>query len=52
MRDVTLIQISNHHIEKKYLNRTGIAHVIACAYHTFKLTKKYNDSVDLATNAV
>ncbi|WP_462411632.1 HD domain-containing protein [Neobacillus sp. Marseille-QA0830] len=51
MRHVTLMQIFNHHIAKKYLTRSGIAHAIACAYHAFKLAKTFNVSVDLATKA-
>ncbi|WP_066383239.1 HD domain-containing protein [Neobacillus mesonae] len=51
MRHVTLIQIFKHHIAKKYLSRSGIAHAIACAYHAFKLAKQNNVSVDLATKA-
>lgn len=51
MREVTLIQIFNHHIAKKYLSRSGIVHAIACAYHAFKLAKERGVSVDLATKA-
>ncbi len=45
------MQIFNHHIAKKYLSRSGIAHAIACAYHAYKLAKTYDVSVDLATKA-
>jgi uncharacterized protein len=51
MREVTLIQIFNHHIAQKYLNRSGVVHAIACAYHAFRLAKEYGVSVDLATKA-
>jgi uncharacterized protein len=51
MRDVTLSEIYNHRIAKKYLSRSGVAHAIACAYHAFKLAKQQNVSVDLATKA-
>lgn len=51
MREVTLIQIYNHHIAQKYLHRSGIVHAIACAYHAFKLAKEYGVSVDIATKA-
>jgi len=51
MRDVTLSQIFNHHIAKKYLSRSGIVHAIACAYQAFKLAREYGVSVDLATKA-
>lgn len=51
MRDVTLTEIYNHRIAKKYLSRSGVAHAIACAYHAFKLAKQLNVSVDLATKA-
>ncbi|MFS0861979.1 HD domain-containing protein [Fredinandcohnia sp. 179-A 10B2 NHS] len=51
MRDVTLSEIFNHRIAKKYLSRSGVAHAIACAYHAFKLAKQKNVSVDLATKA-
>jgi uncharacterized protein len=33
------------------LNRCGVAHSIACAYHAFNLAKKQGVSVDLATKA-
>lgn len=51
MREVTLIQIFNHHIARKYLSRSGIVHAIACAYHAFKLAKEYDVSVDLAAKS-
>lgn len=51
MREVTLIQIFNHHIARKYLSRSGIVHAIACAYYAFKLAKEKGVSVDLATKA-
>lgn len=51
MRYVTLTEVFNHHIARKYLSRSGIAHAIACAYHAFKLAKQQKVSVDLATKA-
>jgi uncharacterized protein len=51
MRDVTLLQIFEHHIAQKYLNRSGLAHAIAVAYHAFKLAKKHQVDVDIAAKA-
>lgn len=51
MRDVTLLAIFNHHIAQKYLNRSGVAHALAVAYHAFHLAKDKNMDVDIATKA-
>lgn len=51
MRDVTLEQILSHQIAQKYLNRSGIAHAIAVAYHAFSLAKQQGIDVDMAAKA-
>ncbi|OCA82313.1 phosphohydrolase [Bacillus sp. FJAT-27225] len=51
MRDVTLEQIFRHHIAQKYLNRSGMAHAIAVAYHAFSLAKDHGQDVDIAAKA-
>lgn len=51
MRDVTLLDIFEHRIAQKYLNRSGLAHAIAVAYHAFNLAKKQNVDVDAAAKA-
>ncbi|HYK71987.1 MAG TPA: HD domain-containing protein [Pseudoneobacillus sp.] len=51
MRDVTLHQIFKHHIAQKYLNRSGLAHAIAVAYHAFHLAKEQKVDLDIATKA-
>lgn len=47
MRDVTLLNIFEHHIAQKYLNRSGLAHAIAVAYHAFQLGKEHQLDVDI-----
>ena len=51
MRDVTLLNIFDHHITQKFVKRSGLAHAIAVAYHAFRLAKEYNEDVDIATKA-
>lgn len=51
MRDVTLFEIFQHHITQKFLNRSGLAHAIAVAYHSFKLAKEHNVDIDIAAKA-
>ncbi|MEK4922812.1 HD domain-containing protein [Cytobacillus sp. FSL R5-0569] len=51
MRDVTLTNIFDHHIAKKYVTRSGLAHAVAVAYHAVKLSKIENVDVDLAAKA-
>ncbi|MFD0048791.1 HD domain-containing protein [Actinomycetes bacterium NPDC127524] len=51
MRDVTLLEIFQHHIAQKYLKRSGLAHAIAVSYHAFHLAKEQNVDVDLAAKA-
>ena len=51
MRDVTLLDIFEHRIAQKYLNRSGLAHAIAVAYHAFNLAKEQGEDVDAAAKA-
>lgn len=51
MRKVTLLEIYNHPIAQKYLNRSGMAHAIAVAHHAFKLSKTHHVHPDIATKA-
>lgn len=51
MRDVKLLDIFNHQITQKYLNRSGLAHALAVAYHSFHLAKEYNVDPDIAAKA-
>lgn len=51
MRDVSLLNVFEHHIAQKYLNRSGLAHAIAVSYHAFHLAKQYNVDVDVAAKA-
>lgn len=51
VRDVTLLNIFEHRIAQKYLNRSGVAHAIAVAYHAFHLAKEHDLDVDIASKA-
>jgi uncharacterized protein len=51
MRDVTLTDIFSHHIAQKYINRSGLAHAIAVAYHAFKIAFDQGVDVDSAAKA-
>lgn len=51
MRDVTLLDIFEHHIAQKYLKRSGMAHAIAVAYHAFHLAREHKVDVDIAAKA-
>jgi uncharacterized protein len=51
MRDVTLLMIYEHAITQKYLNRSGMAHAIAVAYHAFQLAKEHHVDFDIAAKA-
>jgi uncharacterized protein len=51
MRDVTLVNIFQHHIAQKFLTRSGLAHAIAVAYHAFHLAKEHHLDVDIAAKA-
>lgn len=51
MRDVTLLEIYEHPITQKYLNRSGMAHAIAVAYHAFHLAKEHQVDLDTAAKA-
>lgn len=51
MRNLTLVDIFNHPITRKYLRRSGIHHAVSVAYQAFELAKQRNLSVDLATKA-
>ncbi len=46
MQRITLEQVFKHHITQKYVNRSGMVHAIAVAYHAFHLAKKHHASVD------
>ena len=46
MRDVTLLDIFDHRITQKYLNRSGLAHAIAVAYHAFNLAREQGEDAD------
>ncbi|CEG29284.1 HD domain-containing protein [Bacillus sp. B-jedd] len=51
MRDVKLEEIFKHRIAQKYLNRSGMAHAIAVAYHAFHLARENGQDVDIAAKA-
>lgn len=51
MRDVTLLNIFEHHIAQKFLNRSGLAHAIAVAYHAFHLAVKHQLDADIAAKS-
>lgn len=51
MRKVTLMDVYTHPVAQKYLNRSGKAHAIACAYHAFKLAVQAGINPDLAVKA-
>ncbi|RFU62189.1 HD domain-containing protein [Peribacillus glennii] len=51
MRDVSLLDIFNHHITQKYLNRSGMAHALAVSYHAFNLAKEQSEDTDIAAKA-
>jgi uncharacterized protein len=51
VRDVSLLNVFEHRIAQKYLNRSGLAHAIAVSYHVFHLAKEYNVDVDVAAKA-
>lgn len=51
IRTVTLTELFEHPITKKYVKRSGLAHAIATAQHAFKLSEKYKVNPDLATKA-
>ncbi|KKK37343.1 phosphohydrolase [Mesobacillus campisalis] len=51
MRDVTLLDLFEHHITQKYVKRSGFAHAIAVAYHAFHLAKEHGVDVDIAAKA-
>lgn len=51
MRDVTLLNIFDHQIAQKYLNRSGLAHAIAVAYHAFTLARQQQLDVDIAAKS-
>lgn len=51
MRDVTLLNIFEHHIAQKFLNRSGLAHAIAVSYHAFHLAVEQNLDPDIASKA-
>ncbi|PAD90719.1 HD domain-containing protein [Shouchella clausii] len=51
MREVTLVALYDHHIAQKYLQRSGMAHAIRCAYHACALAVNENVNPDLAAKA-
>ncbi|KXZ17788.1 HD domain-containing protein [Bacillus nakamurai] len=51
MRNVTLMDVFTHPIAQKYLQRSGVAHAIACAFHAYRLAVKAGVSPDLAAKA-
>ncbi|WP_102349282.1 HD domain-containing protein [Bacillus sp. Marseille-P3661] len=51
MRRVTLVELFKQPYTQKYLNRSGVAHAIAVAYHAYRLAIKSNVNPDLATKA-
>ncbi|MDP4162573.1 MAG: HD domain-containing protein [Bacillota bacterium] len=51
MREVLLIDIYDHHIAQKFINRSGLAHAIAVAYHAFHLAIEREVDPDIATKA-
>lgn len=51
MRDVTLLDLYEHHIAQKYLKRSGMAHAIAVAFHAFHLARAHKVDVDMAAKA-
>lgn len=51
MRDVTLVKIFNHHIAQKYVNRSGLVHAIAVAYHAFHFSQDQGVDPDSAAKA-
>ncbi|MCI4170701.1 phosphohydrolase, partial [Bacillus spizizenii] len=51
MRKVTLKDVFTHPIAQKYLQRSGVAQAIACAYHAYRLSIKVDINHDLAAIA-
>ncbi|WP_059171763.1 HD domain-containing protein [Bacillus sp. FJAT-27445] len=51
MRDVKLENIFKHRIAQKFLNRSGMAHAVAVAYHAFNLAREQGQDVDIAAKA-
>ncbi|WP_246942433.1 HD domain-containing protein [Bacillus pinisoli] len=51
MRQVTLKEIYQHQITQKYVRRSGMAHAISVAYHSFRLALQYNVNPDWAAKA-
>ncbi|MCI3985516.1 HD domain-containing protein [Bacillus vallismortis] len=51
MRKVRLMDVFTHPIAQKYLQRSGVAHAIACAYHAYRLSIKADINPDLAAKA-
>lgn len=51
MRTVTLEKLFQHRIVQKYINRSGMVHAIAVAYHAYSLANKHRLPADLATKA-
>ncbi|MGE8205572.1 HD domain-containing protein [Heyndrickxia sp. NPDC080065] len=51
MTSVKLIDIYNHPISQKFIRRSGMAHAISVAYHSFQLAKEYDVNPDWAAKA-
>jgi uncharacterized protein len=51
MRKVTLKDIYQHQIAQKYVRRSGMAHAISVAYHSFRLALQHNANPDWAAKA-
>lgn len=51
MRNVTLTDVFLHPSAQKYINRSGVVHAIATAYHAYSLAKEHGVDPDLATKA-
>jgi uncharacterized protein len=51
MRHVTLRDIYQHQITQKFVRRSGMAHAISVAYHSFHLAVEHNANPDWAAKA-
>lgn len=51
MRHVSLLEIYEHPITQKYVNRSGMAHAIAVAFHAFSFAESYQVNPDFAAKA-
>ena len=51
MDRLTLATIYNHPVAQKFVNRAGLAHALATAYHAFRMAKERGVNPDLAVKA-